>query len=307
MADEQVFTMGRFFAKAEGFGPGRGINIIPVSDVHFSSPSCDRERYLRFVRRCREEDGPNTYYLFGGDEDDLASGSERLILGNPALHDATQATLDDVAERQVRDHADMWTFAKGRILGVMQGNHHWVFQSERRQRRRKTDVKRTRKAGQTSTELFAELVGAQWLGWLTYLVVSVRVGNSCHGAVHIVAAHGRAGGKLVGSSINQVADMRELFPNADVYLMGHDHQRGTWPIEHLAVSAYKGGLHLRHRKQILGRMGSFLRSYVPGERGYIVRSLRRPANLGTVKLMASWSRGSGRQGDSLEMDLHTVV
>jgi hypothetical protein len=112
--------------------------------------------------------------------------------------------------------------------------------------------------------------------------------------IYIVACHGRAGGKLAGSSINQVEDLKKIFPIADIYIMGHDHQRGAWPTSILLPGDQGTGI--KQKRQFLARSGSFKKGYTSGVASYEVGSLYRPSDMGAVQFSISLHRQKEKNG-----------
>src|SRR3990167_7450366 len=72
------------------------IYLFPFGDVHRSSDNCDVDRWLEFLDWAKSK--KRAYFLGMGDYDDLASASERIILGNKALHESTKDTIQGLYE-----------------------------------------------------------------------------------------------------------------------------------------------------------------------------------------------------------------
>lgn len=260
------------------------IEIIPFGDLHRESEHCDVERWLDFCRKGRAETKQPKYYMGMGDYQDLASFSERLILENPALHDSTKNTFEREQRRCVESFAKEIAFMKGKLLGLIEGNHYWKF-----------------KSGITSTQYLCELMECAYLG--TDAVVSIKLvfpGKGDHRtSLNIWAHHGMGAARTAGGSINRVEQMREIFPDMDYYLMGHDHKRGAWPVTVLDLSG-KSKAEIAYKKQWLCRTGSFLRGYVVGEGSYVSRKLMNPADLGVIRLQIT----AKRPDDKVVLDTH---
>lgn len=286
-----------------------GFHLVPVGDIHAKCPGHDASRFAEFLRHAKlelaEQDVP-TYYLGMGDEHDFTAWSERKRLQHADLHEATESALDDRALLACDEMITQFAPLKDRMLGMVQGNHHWVFLGShvkedgewrlatRGEARNPQTFAAWVTAGETSTEFICRQLGCPWLGYLSYLRLVVTTAGSPGDsrALDLVACHGKAGGKLLGTSINQVEDMRRIFPDADIYLMGHNHERHAVPVTHLeALSPQRTGetaLTIKQRTQYLGRTGSFLRGYVPNAPSYVVRKLLRPAELGVIKFKLQW-------------------
>lgn len=112
---------------------------------------------------------------------------------------------------------------------------------------------------------------------------------------------------MVGSSINTVAKMREA-AEADIYLMGHDHHRAAAQESRLRLKANKrhaGGdmVVVKHRKQLLGRTGGFIRGYEDGVASYIADASLAPTDLGALRIDIYWRREQEYTGDPRRIPL----
>jgi hypothetical protein len=210
----------------------------------------------------------------GSHHTDLASTKERDVFAD--LHDSSTEDLDSIMLDRCRELAGEIAFMRGKLLGMIEGNHYWLFSTGKH-------------TGKTSTRVLCELLDCPYLGSLCYLDLSLH--NKTSGiTVGIVATHGKSGGKLMGTPINQVDDLSRIFPSADIYLMGHDHSRGGLPRSSLYVSSKHGKCHLHQRRQWFARTGSFLKGYEQGVQSYIVDRLLRPSDLGIVRFTIEVAR-----------------
>lgn len=247
------------------------ITLNPFGDVHRDSTSCDVDRWKWWLTRMKKQHTKDTYYLGMGDYHDFASDSEKLILKNPKLHDDTKFQFDDVCERKNRLFAREIAFMMPNIIGFIDGNHNWVFANNK-----------------TSNEDLSERLQTENLGWLSFITIKIKVKypseNKTMALIHIVACHGKAGGKTHGITINQVGDLKNIFPSADIYIMGHDHQRGAWPVSVLLPYIdNKGQTFLKQKRQFLARSGSFKKGYNDNKPSYEVKSLYKPSDLGAIQ------------------------
>jgi hypothetical protein len=259
------------------------ITINPFGDVHRDSASCDVDRWRWWLTRMKKQHGKFTYYLGMGDYHDFASTSEKAILNNPKLHDDTKLQFDLTAEKKNRVFARELSFMGDNIIGFIEGNHSWSFLD-----------------GKTSTTDLAERLNTLNLGWLCHLTLKIacKYANSTRNiaTIHIVACHGRAGGKTHGVTINQVGDLKAIFPLADIYIMGHDHQRGAWPTSVLyPVYDTKGNTYIKQKRQFLARSGAFLKGYCDGKSTYGVGSLYKPSDLGAIQFKVGFHEDRSMQ------------
>lgn len=259
--------------------------IYPVSDVHRDTPLCDTERWKKFLSKAKQEidEGKNVRFIGIGDWNDFAAWGDRKKIRNASLHESTIQRLDDAALKDCQRMMDELAFTKGRWLGLIQGNHRWEF----------TYVSGLE--GKSSDDYYAEQLGTKNLGDAGYVRVGLQAAGNKRTSLDILLYHGRAGGKLAGSTINQMEDLTSVFPACDIYLSGHDHRKVAVPLSTLWVGdCCSQGLKLKQKRQWLIRSGSFLRGYVDGESSYIVSKMLRPTDLGIVKIKAKISRQTSK-------------
>lgn len=270
---------------------GKKGKLIPFGDIHRHAPNCDVDRWLAFVEMCQQDD-QYTRYIGMGDYEDFASATERIMFDDSRKHESTAQTLDEMAQKFLEELAEELSFAKGRLLGLVEGNHYWKF----------TD-------GTTSTQRLCRLLGCKYLGVSAFIQLRLVCGtkHNTENQMTIWAHHGLGAARLVGGSVNKVEQMRETFPMADVYLMGHDHKRGAWPVSVLELTSTRFPA-LRYRKQWLCRTGSFLRGYVAGNSSYIVDRAIPPTDIGAIRLEFERKRIRHAMGekelDYTELDVH---
>ena len=255
-------------------------------DVHRDA-TCDVDRWHKFLEQSAKDDA---YYFGMGDYHDFASGSEQKKLEDAHLHETTVKTFDDMVESKNREFCKEIKHMRGRLLGMIEGNHSWHLQS-----------------GKTSTEDLADRMDTQYLGWLCHYTITFSANSKSLG-FHIVLCHGRAGGKTYGITVNQVGDLKTIFPVADIYCMGHDHQRWADCISVLIPTISGGnGWKIKQKEQLLCRSGSFKKSYEPGVAGFEARKLLKPANLGALKVIIRLNRVRNDGTDTFHPEINAVV
>ena len=270
------------------------IKLNFFGDVHRDTSSCDVERWKWYLKTRKQEQNDNTYYFGMGDYHDFASTSEKKKIKE--LHDETITGLGLAVQEKNRMLVDEANFMRGRVLGLVEGNHNWEF-----------------KDGTTSTDDLAKRLDSVNLGWLCHftLVVLYESGNRERRVpIHLVLCHGKAGGKTFGITINQVGDLKNIFPVADIYCMGHDHQRTAHPTSVLVpayANANKDGWHIKQKRQFLCRSGSFKKGYVDGVSSYEVGRLYRPSDLGALELRISFHRDAREDQDRVITDIKAII
>lgn len=267
--------------------------FVPFGDVHRDTDGCDTDRWQWFLKGAENltRDNPSTWFMSMGDTHDFGSFSEVRKIRSAELHKTTMDKFDNIAQEDNRKFCKEIDFMRGKMLGFVEGNHGWVMQD-----------------GKTANEDLAERMGSESLGWLCHYTLTFKLKN--HGTsinVYIVACHGKAGGKTAGNSINQVDWLRNIFPAADIYIMGHDHERWARPIDVLIPTTAGGGVKLRQKRQMLCRSGSFLKGYVDGIASYTVAGLYRPSDLGSIQLQIGFHRDQRGGEDRVITDIRAIV
>jgi hypothetical protein len=264
------------------------IKLWLFGDIHRFTKSCDEERWKWFLRKAKETMDDYTYFLGLGDYQDFASEREQKALKSE-MHGQTIEDFGEIVKKRNRAMAMEMSFMKPNVLGLIDGNHGWTFQD-----------------GMTATEDLATRLNSEYLGWLCYLTLKIDYITKST-TIDIVACHGRAGGKTAGASINQVDDLKDIFPVADIYCMGHDHQRYARPVSVLVPSfTPSGSRFIKQKRQFLCRSGSFKKAYTPDSSSYEVGRLLRPADLGALMLEIGFHRDHS-EGDRVITDIVAVV
>lgn len=281
-----LFTLHRHEIKIKKIAP---VEIWPFGDIHRNAPMCHVELWKQFLEDAKAavDDGKNVLFLGMGDYDDLMSASERALISNGKLHESTLETLEDFAKSKTYGLAQELDFMRGRLIGCLNGNHYFEFQS-----------------GITSDELLCDHLKCKFLG----VSAMIRLTINYQGKKHILdlwAHHGKGASRLVGGSINRVEQMRETM-HADIYLMGHDHKKGVVPVDCLELrdKDQYSGLRLHHKVQLLCRTGSYLRGYTPGKASYIADRCAAPCALGNIVIQVRPHHREGSKSGTYDWTLH---
>jgi len=280
-----VFTIYDYEVAEQKFG--NTFYLIPFGDIHRSSPHCAVDRWLDFCNWAKSK--KNAYFLGMGDYLDLASTSERPLLTHSALHESSRRTLDDMAMEYVRLIVKEMSFMKGRLIGLVEGNHYYDFID-----------------GTTSTQRMCAMLDCKYLGVSSFVRLRVPESGNRSNTVDIWAHHGLGASRLVGGSLNRVQQMAEA-AEADIYLMGHDHKKSVGFVNRLRLCRAGGKLALNHRKVLMARTGSFLKGYVPEEASYIADAGLSPTDMGVVKIELTPIRKQGLGTENIYIDIHASV
>ncbi len=240
------------------------IYIIPFGDVHWGDKACDEETFLEDIRWGKGRD--DVWYLGMGDYFDALSTSERDILGNPALHEATKDDLSDMYRARADAFLDHIDHCKGRIIGMIEGNHFAKLDS-----------------GVTTTQYMCEKLKCKYLGVMSAIRLNFVCGNQRIN-YDIIAHHGMGAARLSGGSLNRVEQMNEGW-DADLFLMGHDHKMNASKTARCSLENHaRAGLRIVERTVISARTGSYLRGFIKGRACYNADAARRPLPLGGIRI-----------------------
>jgi hypothetical protein len=276
-----IFTVHQFTIPSEK--SREPIHVIPFGDVHKFAPLHSTHHWESFLGWAREHE--RCYFIGMGDYMDLASASERNILRDRRIHESSIKTLEELYDSHLEQFYRDIGFMKGKMIGMMEGNHYGEYAS-----------------GITSTQKMCEMFGCKYLGASAFIRITILYKDVKHASIDVWAHHGRGAARLVGGSLNRVAQMGEQ-AEADIFLMGHDHRKSAGTTSRLRLAGGGGGLKVVHRKQLYIRTGSFLRGYVNGQPSYVADMNLNPADLGVVKITIVPTKTH----DGFELDLSASI
>lgn len=256
--------------------------------MHRFADNCEVERWHRWIDDCKRlQKKENVLYFGMGDYDDAFSRGERKALLSAMLHDTSMRSLDDLKQKHTDDYIKELAFMKGNLIGMIEGNHHYTFLS-----------------GITGTQKMCEALETKYLGEMAVVRVTFvdKTRSTRRACIDITAHHGRGGGRRPGSSVNKVEDLMQVV-EADVYLMGHDHQKWIVDKARLKPTHSKSGFHIKQRDVILARTGSYQLGYVDGQSNYPISLAAAPAKLGGVQIKVDIERSCKDRKDVMHVRL----
>lgn len=270
---------------------GKPFTLVPFGDVHYGAPLHCKSEWKRFCDR--QKDRKDVMFLGIGDYCDLVSASERsrIKMGKDGLHESTMSRIEDMYRSTIDDFYETVSFMKNRCIGMIEGNHYGNFGD-----------------GTTTTQRLCQKLNAKYLGVISLVRLQFLVTKTMYVSIDVLAHHGKGGGQLAGTPFNQVAKMADI-AEADVYLMGHDHNRGCVTGQRIRPyqNSKTGKIIMRERKVIYGRTGSFLKGYVPGKVSYIADSALKPANLGWIEIEITPHQATTEDGRQLTVELRGLA
>jgi hypothetical protein len=241
--------------------------IIPFGDVHRSSQNCHVEKWHEFLDWARNK--KRAYFIGMGDLEDFLSHSERnaMQIADTQFHDDTKDTLEDLKMDMVEKMAKELDFMKGKLIGLIEGNHYATF-----------------KDGTSTTQRLCYLLKCKYLGCnaLIRFAMSYAKSPTVSHSLDIYAHHGLGAARTASGSMMPVERMAQV-ARAQIYLQGHDHKKGIVPDSILALSD-GNKIALKDIDILYIRTGSFLKAYEVNKRSYVSKKLLKPANLGVVKI-----------------------
>jgi predicted phosphodiesterase len=265
------------------------IRLIFFGDVHRDSPNHAGSKWREFLDYARRQ--KDAYFFGMGDYLDSTSTSERECLGHMSskMHETLRNDVIALQMAKCELIAKELQFMRGRIIGMLNGNHYFDFPS-----------------GINSDQKICELLGAQYLGVCSFVRLYLLNGENTRATIarDIFAHHGAGAARLFGGSFNRVQQMAEG-AEADIYAMGHDHKRIASPGQPRLFLRHSssGGLKIEQREPVVLRTGSFLASYEPGVVNYNVDACRSPSSLGHVEVLVTIVKNNGER----RLSMRTIV
>lgn len=163
----------------------KNLFIIPVADVHYGSDHSDRVLFEKIINSVARKDNFRLMLL-----GDLIEVSQITGKSDPWHSDPDE----------IFHLADILSKVKGKVLGVIDGNH---------------EARIAKIFGIEIGKLFARETSSRYGG----NIIRHQIGGTS-----IFAHHGVGMGRTVGSVVNNLYRLYEIDPTCDVYISGHRHQ-----------------------------------------------------------------------------------
>jgi hypothetical protein len=265
---------------------GEPIYLIPFGDIHKESYLHDAHHWKKFLDWAGKK--KRAYFLGMGDYCEISSATERIVLGNPQLHETTSTRLERFYLDCVGSFEKDIKFMDGKLIGLLEGNHYSMLSN-----------------GATTTMELARRMNTKYLGVCSLIRLSFHY-KTHNASIDIFAHHGKGGSRLVGAKLNNVQQMAEI-ARANIYLMGDIHAKVAGDADKFELKHGKGGLRMRKIKEIYARTGSFTKGYVENEPSYVVDSLLNPTNIGVIKIELTPQRECKNNNDEFYIDMHCSI
>ena len=207
------------------------IEVIPLGDIHWGSPHCDKEKVRGYLDWVLQKD--NRHIILMGD---LIENSAKNSVGAGVYEqvDDPQTQIDEILD-------ELWP-AKDRILGLLTGNHE-----ERTYKTSGVDVSAN----------MARTLGVPYLkygGFIRLVVNGVGyTGYITHGASSSATTTGKR---------NAAVKLRGIAPDCDFYCIGHMHISDAWHEEPITLNLRNSTVGVRRQSFIItGNFLTYLGSY----------------------------------------------
>ena len=254
--------------------PWKETLIIPTGDIQLQQQRdvVDLDRLKEVVAYGVKN---NAWYIGMGDFIDMESPSNRKKLRESGFYDSVVDAIDAKAEELEEEIQKILKPTIGRWLCLLEGHHYHVHQD-----------------GTTTDQRMASFLKAPFLGTCAYINLTFKPNNKSHARpkVLIWAHHGRSGGKLLSSPLNQLEHVVRGF-DADIYLIGHHHKAVAGKLARMYAQFNTTVGYLKNKEMIIACTGSFLKGFVEGVKRdgrpgglYPEAAMMNPLALGVVKL-----------------------
>lgn len=248
------------------------INIFFHGDEHYNSPNFADKKWKQDIEdmkvACRK--GP-TFFVKTGDIFEAMSTSERKAFISGEFHDSNRTRWEQAYLEEIHEYLGHVKFMAGKTLAVYGGNHFFTFYD-----------------GSTSDRILAKALDAPYIGCSGYIILTLRIDKYHSHVLKIFVHHGMSSGRSAGSTFNGLEKAANYFPDADIIVMGHDHQAGAMHLPSVTCEMGKGGhWKVKEHQRIIGRAGSYLKAYEPGKKSYAVDAMYRPSTLGYLQIVVT--------------------
>lgn len=238
-------------------------------DEHYNSPNFAIKKWTQDIEDMKEHSRKNqTYFIKTGDVFEAMSTSERRSYIGAGLHDSNMTRWEREYLDEIDEYLSHTKFMIGKTLAVYGGNHFFKFYD-----------------GTTSDQVLAHKLRAPYIGCAGYIILVLKYSERHTVALKIFIHHGMGSGKTLGSSFNGLERAANYFPDADIIVMGHDHQCGAMHIPAINIERGAGSdWKIKEHDRIVGRAGSYLKAYEKDKISYAVDAMYRPSTLGALRV-----------------------
>lgn len=241
--------------------------VVPISDAHVGTKNCDMKKLKGTVAWIRAT--KNVWWYDNGDSIDSINFSDKRF--DPRDID-DKVDLHDLARSQADIYCNLMKPIADRCICKLSGNHE-----ETLGRKYHFDV----------NNYICGRLGVRNAGYNAYINISFA--RSCSSprapstTLKIFSSHGFGGGRSVGAKMNNIISIGNMFL-ADIYVMGHNHEKVVKDAEILDCSLGKKNPIIIARKRLYILAGSFLKTFEQGQTSYGEIKVFPPIPTGFTKI-----------------------
>lgn len=246
----------------------RGFVLHPLSDVHIGASGHNKKALEQKVKMITDAP-PNHRVLLLGDLADMA------IIGSKGQKHggiSPQKELDMLVEvfKPIAERIDL----------IIPGNH---------------EARMSKACGVSYTQMLAALLGVPDAYRPGATVIRYNMGENRSStkmkkygtySVKIFAHHGYGGSRKAGGKINKLLDLKEMYSDSDVYLMGHVHDL----ISRVGTHTY--GWPMKTKRQYFVVTGCYLGGEGVRMEGYAMNMGYSPSAVGTPVIVVAGAHGN---------------
>lgn len=259
------------------------VRFVCIGDIHRGNPWMDENTFYKTLDWVQEND---CYVILMGDYGEAINSKDPRHDYN-AL-DGRYPTPD----KQYQKVEDDLIPIKDKILFMLEGNHESNF---------------WRRHNHNYTGTMAHHLGVPYPGISAYLLFKFERMGKDRRVFEVYAHHGWAGGRTAGYQVKTIHDLKNIFSDAHMYLMGHNHQLGeAQPKTHLYVD--KRTKQIREYTQHFFFTGSYIKGYEKGRGSYVEARAYPPTMIGSpiIEVQPNRNRPSSRRVTPFSMRYTTM-
>lgn len=237
--------------------------IYPLGDIHLGARGCDEKRLNKLLMKIQRD--PYARVLGMGDYGDFIGGTDPRFESDGLADWIPTHKVSTLLEVQKDYIIEKLEPIKGKILGLLKGNHEDTI---------------TRHYGFDIHESICRALTVRNLSYSCFLRLRFERKGGDRFPIQIYAHHGHGGGRKGGAKVNRIHDMgADYFAN--VYLMGHTHERG-WVFNKPMLDMHHKEERLIQRERLYGYTGSYLKTCQQNVSGYAEKAGFPPTSLGGI-------------------------
>jgi len=220
------------------------VNLHCITDVHVGSKVFDRLLFLKVIDKIKKD--PNAYWFGNGDMLEFIPPNYHIPEGDQAFDN----------NEQYEQFVNMIRPIKNKCLFVRGGNHD--------------TLRSVRLAGIDIIRVMCDDLEIPYFPFPGYTVINYK-----DGSFTIASGHGKSGAK---NGDMELIRLRNIFPDADMYYLGHNHQLYAKPIDSFEIMKDEEEV----KRQWFVRGGSFI-----GYAEYARYAMFEPQTKGWVEVRLS--------------------